>query len=404
MTLHDILMPLSVEQFATTILGENWLKQRVAADDMQRLVTWPEIDRVLETTRIGDGRIALAKNGKNIDPSLYAMVPEAGGRSLVRSAEVCALLRAGASLVLKGAEEIFDRVKALADSCETSLNVPCHVNLYAGWGGDRGFDLHWDEHDTLILQVRGRKHWRLYRPTRLHPLRKDIASAPQPASGDLVWDGTLEMGEMLYMPRGWWHVAVPMNEPTLHLTFGLTTPTGALFMSWLLDELKRSDVLREDVRCVFENEWLPAYAGRLKEIVNGRLDENGLREFLGWWASKGVPRPRFDLEHLMAPASIELSDDSTIRLTQGRRLTFRRGSGGTTTFEIGDRVWSCSSAQRQALATLNNLDGVAVRDLCELLPQSERTSFKMILKAIHLGGGLEILPASRASVMANSLW
>jgi hypothetical protein len=36
----------------------------------------------------------------------------------------------------------------------------------------------------------------------------------------------LEPGNFLYVPRGWYHVALPMNEATLHVTIGTRAPSG----------------------------------------------------------------------------------------------------------------------------------------------------------------------------------
>ena len=89
------------------------------------------------------------------------------------------------------------------------------VNLYAGWRTQKGFNLHFDGHDTMILQVHGRKYWKVYRPTRLHPFADDIKMAY--VLRTLRVEGVLENGGMLYLPRGWC-VRPAADEPSLHLT------------------------------------------------------------------------------------------------------------------------------------------------------------------------------------------
>jgi ribosomal protein L16 Arg81 hydroxylase len=38
-----------------------------------------------------------------------------------------------------------------------------------------------------------------------------------------VWEAVFEPGDIFYMPRGWLHTAVALDEPALHLTAGSST-------------------------------------------------------------------------------------------------------------------------------------------------------------------------------------
>jgi ribosomal protein L16 Arg81 hydroxylase len=383
MRFADLVNPLSPQDFLTRFRGRQWLKQAVRAN-VTSLVTWSDVDRVLETTRIGD-RMRLVKQGRRIDRTEYVMIPDVPDRSLARSDRLTSLLRQGASLVVDGVEELLTNVRGLADSCERSLDMLCHVNLYAGWGEREGFPLHWDDHDTLILQIVGRKHWQVFQPTRLHPFRQDTEDAPQPGPEHLVWDGLLNQGEMLYMPRGWWHVAKPIAEPTLHLTLGLTAPTGARFLTWLAQEMKRFEEVRADLPTISE-EWVPQYI----EMVRRKLDEvvtpEAMRGFLGWWAAQGAPRPRFDLARLSAAPDMSLSSGAYIRLSAGRRVIFDGvDATGRRAFSIGDptKKWACSPEYVTVLSRLSPFEPVRVGSLCDELDETQRRKFKLLLAALR---------------------
>ena len=108
----------------------------------------------------------------------------------------------------------------IAESLERLFRVRIQVNAYAGWRTSHGFDLHWDDHDVFILQVAGRKQWKVYGMTRKYPLAVDVEPTVEKPDAPL-WEGMLEDGDLLYIPRGWWHVATPLDEPTLHLTVGV---------------------------------------------------------------------------------------------------------------------------------------------------------------------------------------
>jgi lysine-specific demethylase/histidyl-hydroxylase NO66 len=86
-----------------------------------------------------------------------------------------------------------------------------------------GIPLFLDDIDAFILQLEGKKHWRVYKPLN------DDEVLPLKSSGDLdkhVVDGikpcidvVLEAGDLLYMPRGYIHQGNTLDDShSLHLT------------------------------------------------------------------------------------------------------------------------------------------------------------------------------------------
>jgi ribosomal protein L16 Arg81 hydroxylase len=146
----------------------------------------------------------------------------------LKSAELTRELREGATLVLDNVDELYRPIRRVAESLERIFRVRIQVNSYSGWRSSHGFDVHWDDHDVFVLQVAGSKHWKIYGATRRYPLARDVELADN-APTEILWEQTLRNGDLLYIPRGWWHVATPLDEPTLHLTVGVGNPTGLIF-------------------------------------------------------------------------------------------------------------------------------------------------------------------------------
>ena len=94
--------------------------------------------------------------------------------------------------------------------------------------------------------------------TRPFPLARDVETARKP-EGVPLWEGTLEDGDLLYIPRGWWHVALPLNEPTLHLTVGIHNRTGLDLLGWLKERLREREDFRRD---------LPRFATRAEQAAH----------------------------------------------------------------------------------------------------------------------------------------
>lgn len=80
----------------------------------------------------------------------------------------------------------------------------------------RAFDPHFDLEDTVIQQLSGSKTWRIWSPSEwpvAMPLRSQTegrnAAPPREAP---CFTLTLEPGDVLYVPRGHSHVAVPVDS------------------------------------------------------------------------------------------------------------------------------------------------------------------------------------------------
>ncbi|CAF1477233.1 unnamed protein product [Adineta steineri] len=97
------------------------------------------------------------------------------------------------------------------------------ANTYLTPPGSQGFAPHYDDIDAFILQLEGKKHWRVYKPLN------DDEVLPLKSSGDLdknvlngikpCIDVVLEAGDLLYMPRGYIHQGTTLDDAhSLHLT------------------------------------------------------------------------------------------------------------------------------------------------------------------------------------------
>ena len=118
----------------------------------------------------------------------------------------------GCTLRLLRPHEHNDAVHALLSLLESEFGCMVGSNAYLTPQGSQGFAPHYDDVDVLVLQLEGRKRWRV-RP----PLRKGDA-LPRASSRDFSeeevreesegsMDVTLGPGDVLYLPRGWIHQA-----------------------------------------------------------------------------------------------------------------------------------------------------------------------------------------------------
>lgn len=166
MTPHDLLHPISVDAFATDYLGRSMLHREGPAGRFHHILPWNELNNALATTRYGEGRIQFFKDGRAVPPALFVQSTNMAAQHLLKPGAVEHHLANGATLVFNSIDEVIPDIRGLAAAFEDLLDIRVNINLYAGVSR-HGFDIHWDSHDTLILQVYGQKAWRVYRPTEI---------------------------------------------------------------------------------------------------------------------------------------------------------------------------------------------------------------------------------------------
>jgi ribosomal protein L16 Arg81 hydroxylase len=379
---EELIFPLSQGNFLSDFWKKSFLHLTGQAGRFRSLVTWSDINSLLEKDCLKPPDLRLYLEGKPIDPNRYMTHSgklNAGG--------LIACLSQGASLIVDYLSNLAPNVRQLAEACEDALKASTNVNLYAGWRSQRGFDLHWDRQDTMMLQLSGRKRWTVYRPTRLHPLEDDVEIAPKPTEQP-YWEGILEDGDVIYLPRGWWHVACPLDEPSLHLTLGFETPPGIDLLKWFVGKLRRHAEVRMDVPRLADDATQKQYVAALRKLVIESWNDEVVTSFFRDWDARRYTRPRILLPFAPGELNAPLTMETRIRLAGAHCLSFERDGGNETArFSASGRQYSCSVELLPALEALCDKTSLSVQELCARLPRDHATrELKVLLTALAMTG------------------
>ena len=68
-----------------------------------------------------------------------------------------------------------------------------------------------------------------------------------PCPTDPIMDIILEEGDILYLPRGYWHDPLPLGMETVHLTIAIYPATGLEYIEWLHNKLSYVDEVRQSL-------------------------------------------------------------------------------------------------------------------------------------------------------------
>lgn len=349
-----------------------------------QLLPWDALNDVLRHHRLPAPRLRLALDGGTVPERDYLQASHhrrAAAQRRIDHGLLQAQLRRGATLVLDAVDELVDPVGELADAFERVFRERFQANAYAGFGTSRGFDVHWDDHDVFVLQVAGRKRWRVYGSTRESPLSRDV-EPPAEAPSEPVWEGVLSAGDALYLPHGCWHGAVAMGEPTLHLSFGATARTGVDLLSWCVDELRASATVRRDLPRLADAPTREAHLRALREEVLAFLSDDALERYLAASDASAELRTRMGLPDAVTGADFPAS--TRFRWVPARVDRVEAGVDGAACVAAGGRRWTFAGAAvpvLHALASRRRVTLGALREIAGLPDPTLRTFLRELVEA-----------------------
>ncbi|XP_038582608.1 ribosomal oxygenase 1 [Micropterus salmoides] len=95
------------------------------------------------------------------------------------------------------------------------------ANIYLTPPGTQGFAPHYDDIEAFVVQLEGKKHWRVYNP-RTEDEVLPVFSSPNYDQADIgkpILEVVLEAGDLLYFPRGFIHQGDCLPDAhSLHIT------------------------------------------------------------------------------------------------------------------------------------------------------------------------------------------
>jgi ribosomal protein L16 Arg81 hydroxylase len=193
-------------------------------------------------------------------------------------------LRQGSMVRVRDLQNASPSVEHTVRQLEQLFLAKCQVNLYLAAMGGAGFPAHFDITDGFIVRCGGAKDW------TVHEDYVDQTSLP---TADTPWEPerykplssgksmVLQLGDVLYLPRGVMHAARCTDQHSLHLTISLESLTYA-------------DVLLSEVRRLAHD--IPALRSRIPWSWDGKdeLLTEALRDQMRLLADRVEARPSLE--------------------------------------------------------------------------------------------------------------
>lgn len=305
---------ISASQFRADFFEKKVRLQKSAL--RARPLAWTDLDQLLGQIELSESVIKLFNRGLIPTQSFVEETIELGQRRRrLNKARFYNQMRNGATLVINRFETHSQAARRLCAQVASFTRLQTTSNAYLSFGGQGTFGKHWDTHDVFAIQLIGRKRWQVFEPT--FPLPLSFQTSDGVASDQVnrpVLDCVLEAGDVLYVPRGWWHQTLPLEEGSFHLSVGTYAATVHDYLMWVCSRcLPSQQTARQAFDSSAEHDEVLAELSRfLGEAVRDPAAREAFRREL---AQRERLSSEFRLGLFADPASKGLCGTELIRLT-----------------------------------------------------------------------------------------
>lgn len=325
--------------------------------EAQALLPWATIEALIGNGLVTADRFRVVVNGNEVREPLYG-----DDKSRLRADAVQGFATQGATLAINDIGALVPAIGEWAITLERDLRCRVTVNCYITFGEISAFTPHHDGHDVLILQIHGAKRWRSFGVPTAFPLGGGHPSI----DWDAEWEGMMAPGDLLYLPRGEVHAAIPESRPSVHLTIGISEVTGVDFLQWLAVKAKNVEALRRDLGATLVGDARAARDAAVISAVRDLLDDVALADFAADQDREQPLRPLVTLAGMQSGSTRFLADTELVSALR-RRLDPAEAAERESVLTIGKRKLRLSHLAQQALAAITDAHRITVVRLAAVL-------------------------------------
>jgi hypothetical protein len=301
-SLDDLLQPISPEHFLGEYVGRKPLHIPASGDGAKAaILTWPDFNRLLGQGSLWtSAHLRLMRNYVAVPPDQYCHPVATPQGEVLRPwpQKVEVFLSAGASLIANDVLSIHEPLMRIGETLSRTFAASIGANIYCSFRGVQAFGTHFDNHDVIVIQTGGTKVWNLYASRADNPIENfpdDDATRRwfEQTRGPLMQQVTMQPGDVLYLPRGWYHDALATDGPSLHVTFAITPLHGRTLLSLLNLEAMKNPAYRAFAPPATEDGGaaLAAHLAEYGQILARIAASPAFREEVARSQTRMTPRP-----------------------------------------------------------------------------------------------------------------
>lgn len=318
---NELFSPLSWAEFVEGYFEKKYLRiQRNNPSFYDKLLTLTQVDEVLFSQKVNHPsfRVVDSKTNTYPDPRTYTQ----NGTSTIDPLEFTRYYSKGGTLAMAGMHHHVHSLRQFCNTLQDQLGHPTQTNLYLTPAGAQGFSPHYDSHDVVVLQVFGKKTWKIYESDTVLPDKAMAFEKEGFTPGAVRDEFVLEQGDLLYIPRGIVHDAYTTDEPSLHITLGVLGYTWSQHLVEAIIHLAKEDAdFRHFVSGKLGDKDYDEHATLLLQKLGSELkSRRGFERFEKQLAAESPSHRKGQLLQVMETAKLA-ANDRIVPLLQGVELT-----------------------------------------------------------------------------------
>ncbi|NKE44897.1 hypothetical protein HB662_08910 [Roseomonas frigidaquae] len=245
-SLAALLAPVTPERFLAEHLDRQPLHIRGTPAKFAEVLSWRQINRLLDMTHIWTATsLKLVLDGTAVPAEQFCTraTSRDGAPVLQPDAKlVQGWIAKGASVVMNDVDSLSPGLASVSNALEGAGLGKAQANVYISWQSHKAFHTHYDTHDVWAVQVEGEKVWNIWEGRADYPIpHPAFRGQPQAhhdqARGKLRGTVHMQPGDLLYLPRGWYHDALAEAPASVHVAYGVHAPLGMDLMNILSERI-----------------------------------------------------------------------------------------------------------------------------------------------------------------------
>ncbi len=354
--LSYLLEPVKKEDFYSNYYGKDFLYVPGSDTKLKDLLSYEDINELLQKFKLDVPNIRIVKDGQSVPRSALM---EEGLQSFyvtekmpfLNNNAVASFLQSGYVMAIDDINQFINNLYLLRIALEWDMRERNKMNCYLGKEMSKGFGVHWDNHDVIVLQIYGEKNWNMYGFTEEYPLRPHNSQNNGPT--EPLAQIRMTPGDVLYFPRGYWHATQAEKDFSLHITIGITRKTSLDYIDWLNTRLIKDPFFRKFLPHPADETNITGFSKALEQNLSAVIAQYTPADFMADVEANYPPPMLSSLPYSIDEAFF--TPDTLIRLNTFRPLTLVADTDTSNfSFTCHKKKWNFNIALWELFQLLNS--------------------------------------------------